>query len=143
MLACGRQQSQYAHRQDVLQLCHCWCYLGIGMRCVSEHQHRTMVPGERSRTHSHDWCFYIPVGTILMGKSLPLSETIANLLPFGLQGLVTIVVTGADLCTGSFMFTTISVLHRRLSVWKMLIHWTVTFFGNLAGSLFVVGLMTG
>jgi formate/nitrite transporter FocA (FNT family) len=58
-------------------------------------------------------------------------------------GLATIVLTGADLCTGSFMFTTISVLHRRLSPLKLLIHWTVTFFGNLAGSLLVVGLMSG
>jgi formate/nitrite transporter FocA (FNT family) len=58
-------------------------------------------------------------------------------------GLVSIVVTGADLCTGSFMFTTLSVLHRRLSVWKMLMHWTVTFFGNLAGSLLIVGLVAG
>ncbi|KAK5167450.1 uncharacterized protein LTR77_007149 [Saxophila tyrrhenica] len=58
-------------------------------------------------------------------------------------GLVSIVVSGADLCTGSFMFTTIAVLHRRLSVVKMLMHWFITFWGNLAGSLFVVGLITG
>ena len=64
----------------------------------------------------------------------------AIIFPFG---LVTIVLTGADLCTGSFMFTTISVLHRRLSVVKMLMHWAITFFGNLAGSLFVMGLITG
>ena len=64
----------------------------------------------------------------------------AIIFPFG---LVTIVLTGADLCTGSFMFTTISVLHRRLSVVKMLMHWFITFFGNLAGSLFVMGLITG
>ena len=41
------------------------------------------------------------------------------------------------------MFTTIAVLHRRLPVWKMLMHWFITFFGNLAGSLLVVGLITG
>ena len=64
----------------------------------------------------------------------------AIIFPFG---LVTIVLTGADLCTGSFMFTTISVLHRRLSPLKMLMHWFITFFGNLAGSLFVMGLITG
>jgi formate/nitrite transporter FocA (FNT family) len=64
----------------------------------------------------------------------------AIIFPFG---LVTIVLTGADLCTGSFMFTTISALHRRLSVVKMLMHWFITFFGNLAGSLFVMGLITG
>ncbi|KAK3622269.1 hypothetical protein LTR56_022317 [Elasticomyces elasticus] len=59
----------------------------------------------------------------------------ALIFPFGLTAIV---VTGTDLCTGSFMFTTISVLHRRLSVLKMLQHWVVTFFGNLAGSLFIV-----
>ncbi|KAI1612115.1 formate/nitrite transporter family protein [Exophiala viscosa] len=58
-------------------------------------------------------------------------------------GLCSIILTGADLCTGSFMFTGLAVLHRRLSIVKMLIHWVVTFFGNLAGSLFIVGLITG
>lgn len=64
----------------------------------------------------------------------------AIIFPFG---LVTIVLTGADLCTGSFMFTTISVLHRRLGPLRMLLHWTVTFFGNLAGSLFVMAIVIG
>lgn len=41
-------------------------------------------------------------------------------------GLCMVVLTGSDLCTGSFMFTTTSVLQRRLSIWKMLIHWFVT-----------------
>lgn len=58
-------------------------------------------------------------------------------------GLTIIVLTGADLCTGSFMFTTVSVLQRRLSVVKMLIHWGVTFLGNLAGSLFIVAIIVG
>ena len=58
-------------------------------------------------------------------------------------GLATIVLSGADLCTGSFLFTTVSMLQRRLSPWKALLHWFITFFGNLAGSLFIVGLMTG
>lgn len=58
-------------------------------------------------------------------------------------GLATIVLSGADLCTGSFLFTTIAMLQRRLKPGKALAHWGITFFGNLAGSLFVVGLMTG
>ncbi|EXJ62459.1 hypothetical protein A1O7_02896 [Cladophialophora yegresii CBS 114405] len=58
-------------------------------------------------------------------------------------GLCMIVLTGADLCTGSFMFTGMAVLQRRLSLLKMLIHWFVTFWGNLAGSLFIVALITG
>jgi len=64
----------------------------------------------------------------------------AIIFPFG---LVLIVVTGADLCTGSFMFTTIAFLHGRLPWWKMLRHWTITFFGNLAGSLFVALIIVG
>jgi len=58
-------------------------------------------------------------------------------------GLVAILSTGTDLCTGSFMLTTISVLHRRLSPWKMLLHWFVTFWGNLAGSLFIMAIIIG
>ncbi|KAJ5142435.1 uncharacterized protein N7515_001222 [Penicillium bovifimosum] len=58
-------------------------------------------------------------------------------------GLCMILLTGADLCTGSFMFTTVAVLHRRLPWSKMLIHWVVTFLGNLAGSLFVVAIIFG
>lgn len=40
-------------------------------------------------------------------------------------------------------YTTISVLHRRLSPLKMLMHWTLTFFGNLAGSLFTMAIIIG
>ncbi|KAF2464242.1 formate/nitrite transporter family protein [Lindgomyces ingoldianus] len=58
-------------------------------------------------------------------------------------GLVLIVLTGADLCTGTFMYTTVSVLHRRLSVYNMLLHWFITFWGNLAGSLFIVAIIFG
>ncbi|KAI6856340.1 Formate/nitrite transporter [Hortaea werneckii] len=64
----------------------------------------------------------------------------ALIFPFG---LVSIVVMGADLCTGSFLYATLAVLHRRISLLKMLIHWTVTFFGNLAGSLFVMAIIAG
>nr|POE82243.1 putative formate transporter [Quercus suber] len=83
----------------------------------------------------------------------------AMVFPFG---LVSIMVVGADLCTGSFMvsseeiigmgvktdnapgqITTIAALHRRLSPLKMLLHWFITFWGNLAGSLFVMAIITG
>ncbi|TIA28666.1 formate/nitrate family transporter [Aureobasidium pullulans] len=62
----------------------------------------------------------------------------ALIFPFG---LVVIVMTGADLCTGSFMYTTLSTLHRRTSILLMLRHWLLTFFGNLAGALFVTGII--
>ena len=58
-------------------------------------------------------------------------------------GLATIVLSGADLCTGSFLFTSVAMLQRRLGLLKALQHWGLTFFGNLAGSLLVVGLMVG
>ncbi|KAK6396557.1 hypothetical protein LTR65_008455 [Meristemomyces frigidus] len=58
-------------------------------------------------------------------------------------GLVAIILTGADLVTASFMFTTLPTLHRRISPLKMLLHLTISFLGNLAGSLLVVGLITG
>ncbi|CAG7989000.1 unnamed protein product [Penicillium nalgiovense] len=58
-------------------------------------------------------------------------------------GLCMILLTSADLCTGSFMFTTLAVLHRRLPWPRMLIHWAVTFIGNLAGSLFIVTIIFG
>ncbi|OAA57328.1 Formate/nitrite transporter [Cordyceps fumosorosea ARSEF 2679] len=40
-------------------------------------------------------------------------------------------------------YTTLAALHRRISPWKMLAHWALTFFGNLAGSLFIVGVIIG
>ncbi|KAH7030731.1 putative formate/nitrite transporter [Microdochium trichocladiopsis] len=64
----------------------------------------------------------------------------ALIFPFG---LVIITITGADLCTASFMYTTLAVLHRRLSLPRMLLHWVLTFWGNLAGALIVVILIFG
>ncbi|KAI5363578.1 putative formate/nitrite transporter, aquaporin [Septoria linicola] len=58
-------------------------------------------------------------------------------------GFVMVVTSGTDLCTGSFVITTLAVLQRRISVWKMLLHWFITFWGNLAGSLFVVAIIAG
>lgn len=37
--------------------------------------------------------------------------------------------------------TTLAVLQRRISPWKMVAHWAVSFLGNLAGSLFVVSVL--
>jgi formate/nitrite transporter len=58
-------------------------------------------------------------------------------------GLCMIILTGADLCTGTFMYTTVAALQRRLPWYKMLLHWFVTFWGNLAGSLFMVSIILG
>lgn len=37
----------------------------------------------------------------------------------------------------------VSVLHGRLPARKMLLHWFLCFFGNLAGSLFVMAIIMG
>lgn len=64
----------------------------------------------------------------------------ALVFPYGLS---MIIVTGADLCTSSFLFTTVAALHRKLPWWRMFLHWFVTFWGNLAGSLFMVAIIFG
>ncbi|KAH9208026.1 Formate/nitrite transporter-domain-containing protein [Leptodontidium sp. 2 PMI_412] len=58
-------------------------------------------------------------------------------------GLVMVVLTGADLFTATTMYTAVSVLHGRLSIWKMLLHWFLCFWGNLAGALFVMAIIFG
>ncbi|PYH40875.1 formate/nitrite transporter family protein [Aspergillus saccharolyticus JOP 1030-1] len=58
-------------------------------------------------------------------------------------GLCMIILTGADLCTGSFMYTTVAALQRQLPWYRMLLHWFITFWGNLCGSLFVVAIIFG
>ena len=58
-------------------------------------------------------------------------------------GLVLITMTGAELCTGSFLYTTVACLHGRLSISRMLAHWALAFIGNLAGALFMVAIIFG
>ncbi|KPI45986.1 putative formate transporter [Cyphellophora attinorum] len=58
-------------------------------------------------------------------------------------GIIMVTLTGIDLCTTSFMFTSIAVFHQRLSIWRALLHWVISFFGNLAGALFMVCVIFG
>ncbi|KAH7148339.1 Formate/nitrite transporter [Dactylonectria macrodidyma] len=58
-------------------------------------------------------------------------------------GLVIVILTGADLFTSTNLFTFVAVLQGRLSIWRMLLHWFLCFFGNLAGSLFVMSIIIG
>ncbi|KAM3541999.1 hypothetical protein ARSEF1564_005099 [Beauveria bassiana] len=78
----------------------------------------------------------------VMQESAPGYVRMISALVFPLS-LVMIVLTGTDLCTGSFMYTTLAALHLRISTRQMLMHWALTFFGNLAGSLFIVGIVIG
>lgn len=54
-----------------------------------------------------------------------------------------IVLSGADLFTSNIMFMTTSYLHRRVSLVDVLINWTLTFIGNLAGMLFFALVIIG
>lgn len=58
-------------------------------------------------------------------------------------GLVMIVLTGADLFTSNIMFMTTAFIHRRVSILDVAISWFVSFFGNLAGTLFFMAIITG
>jgi len=57
--------------------------------------------------------------------------------------LVLIMLTGGELFTGSTMITGVAVLHRRLPIPKMLLHWFLCFWGNFAGCLFVMSIFMG
>lgn len=40
-------------------------------------------------------------------------------------------------------YTAVAALDRRITIWKMLIHWFLCFWGNLAGSLFLMAIVFG
>ncbi|GAB7338057.1 hypothetical protein MBLNU457_4425t1 [Dothideomycetes sp. NU457] len=58
-------------------------------------------------------------------------------------GLVMIVLSGADLFTSNIMFMWTAFLHRRVSVLDVAKSWVVSFFGNLAGTLFAMAIIFG
>ena len=85
-----------------------------------------------------------------VGGNLPgLLETnpgIQNLL-LGLVGLPTglfmIVITGAELFTANTMFMTVAVLEGKASPLALVKSWTMSWLGNLAGSLMLAALFDG
>lgn len=56
---------------------------------------------------------------------------------------IVVVLTGADLFTSYCMYSVVALLHRRCSVLDLLKTWVVSFFGNLAGALFFMAVLTG
>lgn len=40
-------------------------------------------------------------------------------------------------------YTAVAAFHGRLSIRKMLLHWFLCFWGNLAGALFVMAIIIG
>ncbi|KAK4224778.1 Formate/nitrite transporter-domain-containing protein [Podospora fimiseda] len=59
------------------------------------------------------------------------------------SGIVMILLSGSELFTGSNMISGIAFLHGRLPLKKLLIHWFLAFFGNMAGALFVMAVIIG
>ncbi|ODV97054.1 hypothetical protein PACTADRAFT_48824 [Pachysolen tannophilus NRRL Y-2460] len=57
-----------------------------------------------------------------------------SLYPFGLFYVVNM---GADLFNSNILFFTVGVLRGAVTILDLVISWTVSFFGNLAGNLFV------
>lgn len=57
--------------------------------------------------------------------------------------LVMIVLSGADLFTSNIMFMTVAILHRRVTIIDVAKIWFISFFGNLAGTLFFVAIISG
>ncbi|KAJ1030700.1 hypothetical protein NDA18_001938 [Ustilago nuda] len=56
-------------------------------------------------------------------------------------GLVMIVLLQADLVTGEMAIFIMSTVKRRVPYWGFLYGWTITFIGNLIGSLLYAGLL--
>lgn len=56
-------------------------------------------------------------------------------------GLVMIVLLQADLVTGEMAIFIMSTVKRRVPYWAFLYGWTITFIGNLIGSLLYAGLL--
>ncbi|KAK9813119.1 hypothetical protein WJX72_009361 [[Myrmecia] bisecta] len=59
-------------------------------------------------------------------------------LPFG---LALIVICGAELLTSNFAFLPVAMFEGKCNLWQVLKNWFIVFWGNLAGSLFLVWLV--
>ena len=58
-------------------------------------------------------------------------------------GLIMIVLSGADLFTSNVMFMWTAFLHRRITIVDLSVNWIISYFGNLAGMLFFMAIITG
>lgn len=54
-----------------------------------------------------------------------------------------IVLSGADLYTSYCMYSTVALLHRRITIFEFFKTLFVSFFGNLAGALFFTIVLIG
>lgn len=58
-------------------------------------------------------------------------------------GLMSVVLTGAELFTGNNMFLTVSVLEKQSTWGELLKNWVVVYFANFVGSLILVAIVVG
>ncbi|KAI9723555.1 MAG: hypothetical protein M1828_004151 [Chrysothrix sp. TS-e1954] len=58
-------------------------------------------------------------------------------------GLTMIVLSGADLWTTNIMYMITSLLSRRINILPLLTSWTISYLGNLAGTLFFMAIIIG
>jgi len=55
-------------------------------------------------------------------------------------GLIFIILTGAELITGNIMYMTYLLLERKITIPQLLANWTLSWIGNLMGSLWFAGI---
>lgn len=84
---------------------------------------------------------------IIGGGSAPLVATLgpgiqrmiqASVFPIG---LIMIIINSAELFTGNTMILTVSTLQGKTTWLHLVISWTLSYFGNLTGSLFCEGML--
>ncbi|KAK0364657.1 hypothetical protein LTR91_008208 [Friedmanniomyces endolithicus] len=56
-------------------------------------------------------------------------------------GFVLIILTNVELCTSNMFVMPFTLLQRKTTVWDLVKNWIITYFGNLAGCLFVAGFL--
>ncbi len=86
---------------------------------------------------------YVGIGIILIFSVAALLDPSIQSLVMGLSfgvALTLVVFAGAELFTGYTMYFTISMLRGSSSMFDTLSIWAVVWFGNLLGSLVLVGL---
>jgi len=112
-------------------------------RDVAQHDDRAMVPGKCAGPDQDGWCDCLPVR---IGVDCVDGRGSLHGDFYGMRKHHTWMYfngVGAEIINTFPLqkYTTVAVLHRRLSLVRMLLHWFLTFWGNLAGSLFVTAII--
>jgi formate transporter len=90
--------------------------------------------------------FFIGLGAMVAtvagtgGSSLPYGVTKILMGLMFSTGLILIIVGGGELFTGNCLMT-MAVLHKKVTLVKMLRNWGIVYLGNFVGALLLAGLM--